>query len=616
MTETSLYSTIIETTRAFIIVLDVEGRIVMFNNACERLTGYRFEEVKGRHVWDFLLAPEEREPVKAVFRDLRAGNFPNTHENYWVAKSGERRFIEWSNSAVTDASGRVTYIIGTGIDVTGRRDAEAQLRDSQEQFQEVASAVPVVLWIKDAQSDRVYYVSPAFETIWGRSLPDPDSAFQVFQRSIHPDDRERLFHQIQRETELHEPTETDYRIIRPDGSIRWIHSKSIPVCNGAERLRRIVGYAEDITDRKLAEQALREIQQRQRALLDSIPYAAWLKDAAGRYIAVNQAFRDRFGDDFPDPAGKTNRDIFSAETATKQTAEDQEVIRTRMPLRLERLMLIGKGNERWIEVIKVPVIDESGDVIGITGVAHDVTERKLAEAQRIARDAAQREALVKEVHHRIKNNLQGTITLIQEMEIGNPESTDLLETAVTRLNALASLHGLYGTTGERELRLEQVMQRLVSSLQGLHGRLPVQLTVRNPVSARVSESEAVPLSLILNELIMNAIKHSRAADNDFVQIVIENDGNGVRIVIRNRSGKVPSHFNFDAGTGLGTGLALVRSLLPPSGMALRFENAPGRPGTEVELTLLPPVITLSPSPASSPIPVGEPVNGAHSDRRG
>jgi len=286
-----------------------------------------------------------------------------------------------------------------------------------------------------------------------------------------------------------------------------------------------------------------------------------------------------------------------------------------MPLRLERPMRIGEGNERWIEVIKVPVIDESGDVIGTTGVAHDVTERKLAEAQQMARNTAQRDALVKEIHHRIKNNLQGTITLIQQLATGHPESTSLLDAAITRLNTIATVHGLYGTTGDRELRLEQIVPRLVSSLKAFYANLPVQLSVSNSANLRVAESEVVPLALIVNELIMNAIKNSRATvDTKPVEVVLEGAGNWARIVIRNPAGRLPGHFNFDAGVGLGTGLSLVKSLLPPDGARLLFESTADPPGVKVELTLSPPVIALSPSSGSSPRTARDVEIGANFDR--
>jgi PAS domain S-box-containing protein len=102
---------------ALVIVLDLKGRIVLFNHRCQRATGYSFDDTKDMDLWDLLL-PGELEKVRSVFNELGAGQFPNKHENYWVTKDGHRRLIRWSNTAVLDASGVVKYIIGTGFDIT------------------------------------------------------------------------------------------------------------------------------------------------------------------------------------------------------------------------------------------------------------------------------------------------------------------------------------------------------------------------------------------------------------------------------------------------------------------------------------------------------------------
>ncbi|MCI0623298.1 MAG: PAS domain-containing protein [Acidobacteria bacterium] len=102
---------------ALVIVVDLEGRIVLFNRMCQESTGYSFQEAKGMPFWKLLL-PEELEQVKAAFQLLKSGDFPGQHVNHWVAKDGTRRRIRWSNSAVLDASGSVKYLIGTGIDIT------------------------------------------------------------------------------------------------------------------------------------------------------------------------------------------------------------------------------------------------------------------------------------------------------------------------------------------------------------------------------------------------------------------------------------------------------------------------------------------------------------------
>lgn len=721
MKQYDLSRKIIDTTHALIVVLDTEGRVVMFNRACERVSGYRFEEASGWPIWDFLLLPEEIDGVKAVFEELRVGHFPNTFENHWVTKSGERRFIEWSNSAVTDASGRVTHVIGTGIDVTEKRAAERALRDSEGRFRQLAGSLPLVFWVRELPSKRISYVSPAYEAIWGRKLVDLDEAFRSFLESIHPDDREMLFRQMERETEAHDAAETEYRIIRPDGSVRWIHSNGIPIRDEVGQVVQIVGFAQDVTDRKLVEGALRaseqrqlalleaipepvwmkdregrylmanrafrdrvapgtgdligesdfdiypaaeaeskvnedraimatklpvrkewawvvqeqkrwydtikvpiiddageaigtagisrdvtarkhterllqEIQQRQKALLDSIPDIAWLKDSGGSYIAVNQLFGQVFNVEAEKIRGKTDFDIFPQAAAAQFSAEDRAVMAAGEPHRYEEL-LTRNDRKRWMETVKVPIKNGSGAIIGIAGVSRDITERKLSEANRIARDAALRTAFVKDLHHRIKNNLQGVVTLVERWATQHPEHTDLWDAVITRINAIAAVHGLHGSTGELELRLDQILLRLVSSLKSLFGDLPVQLSIRSkPATVRVTESEIVPLALIVNELIMNSVKHSRSSvDSKAVDVALDSAGDSARVIFRNHTGKLPAQFDFDTGAGLSTGLSLVKSLLPNHGALLRFENMAGPEGVTVELTLRPPVITFAAS---------------------
>lgn len=111
-------SAVLDTAGMLVVALDPQGRIVLFNPACEALTGYSFQEMRGKFVWDLLLVPEEVEAVKGVFGDLCAGHFPNRHENYWVARGGERRWIAWSNTALRGADGSIKYVIGTGLDLT------------------------------------------------------------------------------------------------------------------------------------------------------------------------------------------------------------------------------------------------------------------------------------------------------------------------------------------------------------------------------------------------------------------------------------------------------------------------------------------------------------------
>ena len=123
-TEREFISALMDTVGALVCVLDKEGRIVMFNRACEETTGYHFDEMKGKYVWDLLLVEEDIEPVTQVIKNLQAGHFPNRFENYWLTKSGEKRMIVWTNTVLLDDDGEVKNIIGTGIDITEKRKVE------------------------------------------------------------------------------------------------------------------------------------------------------------------------------------------------------------------------------------------------------------------------------------------------------------------------------------------------------------------------------------------------------------------------------------------------------------------------------------------------------------
>ena len=125
--ERNFTSAVLDTAGALVIVLDSQGQIVRFNQACEQITGYSFDEVRGRYFWNLFLLPEEFESVKAVFEQLLTGRGFLEHENYWVMKDGSRRLIAWSNTFLKDYEGAVEYVVGTGIDITARKRSERLL---------------------------------------------------------------------------------------------------------------------------------------------------------------------------------------------------------------------------------------------------------------------------------------------------------------------------------------------------------------------------------------------------------------------------------------------------------------------------------------------------------
>lgn len=124
---------------AVILVMDKDGRIVLFNKAAESLTGFKFEDIEYKFPWDLFIPYEEVDRVKNVFSQLTAGNYPNKHTNYWLTKDKNKRLIDWSNTAITDKNGDIAFIIATGIDVTEKKAAENEIKNHIINLEETVS---------------------------------------------------------------------------------------------------------------------------------------------------------------------------------------------------------------------------------------------------------------------------------------------------------------------------------------------------------------------------------------------------------------------------------------------------------------------------------------------
>jgi len=169
--------------------------------------------------------------------------------------------------------------------MTDRTSAERELHGSEVRFREIAERIREVFWVTDPAKTRMIYVSPAYEEIWGRTCASLYENPMSFVEAIHSDDREGVLARMARQAS----GEYDevYRILRPDGSLRWIHDRAFPVHGPGGELVRVVGSAQDITELKQTEQALRESEGRYRSLFEGAPDGILVADSEGTYVDVN-----------------------------------------------------------------------------------------------------------------------------------------------------------------------------------------------------------------------------------------------------------------------------------------------------------------------------------------
>jgi len=250
--ERNFVSAVLNTAGSLVVVLDIEGRIIRFNRACEQMTGYTFDEVNGIPFWDLFLIPEEIEPVRAVFSKLVAAEFPNEHENYWVAKDGKRYLISWANTALVDENGRVKFVIKTGTDITEHRRAAQEILRAKEEWETTFDAVPDLIMILD-RDHRILRANRSVAERFGGRPEDlaGKPCYSVVHETKCPatccPHAKLMKDGVEHTEELYE------------GKISGVFSVTCsPLWDRAGRLMGSVHVARDITDRKRAEEALRQ----------------------------------------------------------------------------------------------------------------------------------------------------------------------------------------------------------------------------------------------------------------------------------------------------------------------------------------------------------------------
>jgi PAS domain S-box-containing protein len=249
---------LIRTANAMIIGLDRDGRITLFNEAAEKITGYTSADVVGRNWFEFIV-PQERYPhVREEFCRLLAGGPAGEFENPILTRSGGERHILWKNGQIRD-KGQIVGTIGFGIDNTEHMRAEALLKESAEKYRLTLEATNDGIWDWDLQSDTVIF-SPRCYTMLGYEPGDFPATSAVWTDHIHPDERDRVTalvqDQVKKKTEY---LDFEYRIRAKNGEWKWIHARGKPAAFDEQgAITRLIGTNTDITRRRQAEEALRQ----------------------------------------------------------------------------------------------------------------------------------------------------------------------------------------------------------------------------------------------------------------------------------------------------------------------------------------------------------------------
>jgi PAS domain S-box-containing protein len=249
----------LENVELIAMTLDKEGSVTFCNDFLLRLTGWSREEVMGKS-WFDRFVPGQCSLRKEFLEDVESGTVPIHFRNAITTKAGEAREIAWNNTVLRDSAGKANGTASIGEDVTERARAEEALRESEAQFRQVVENIHEVFWVTDSVKNEMLYISPGYEAIWGRTCESLYAEPWTWVSSIFPEDRDRVVRAAAEKQARGDFNET-YRIIRPDGSLRWIRDRAFPVRDEDGNVYRIVGTAEDITEYRKLEEQFRHAQK-------------------------------------------------------------------------------------------------------------------------------------------------------------------------------------------------------------------------------------------------------------------------------------------------------------------------------------------------------------------
>jgi PAS domain S-box-containing protein len=412
-----------------------DGQIILLSNTWTELTGYPHAVIPTVEEWAHLAFPGQIDQARADFTGLfdQAGRVP-IGERVLTTCRGETRVWELSSAPLGLLSDGRRLAITMANDITGRKQAE----EERDRFFTVSLDMLCIAGF-DGYFKRL---NPAWERTLGFSLQELLS--RPFEAFVHPEDISATRREMAHITKGGETSDFENRYRCRDGSYRWFAWKATP----SSDLGLIFAAAHDVTERKMAEEALARERNLLRTLMDNLPDHIFVKDMESRFIMANAATLHSLGAASQNEiVGRSDFDFLPRERAEQYRADEAGVVTRRQPLiNREELLVDANGKERWLLTTKVPLL-AGDDIVGLVGISHDISDRKQMEqewqcAKEIAEAAnrAKSEFLAR-MSHEIRTPMNGVLGMT-ELALDThltDEQRDYLETARSSTQALVTI---------------------------------------------------------------------------------------------------------------------------------------------------------------------------------
>jgi PAS domain S-box-containing protein len=575
------------------IVYVANDLVIKANAAGERLFGFSGPDLGDVQFGALFVDPKAWNRVQTECSGAGAGDTAQASASFELPMRRADGTTFWCAGNVRPiepgAPERGMIVALTDVDV--RRRSEDELRRVRNHLDLVIESLPVLVSVREAESGRFLSINRAGEALTGLSRE------QVVGRTWHEIYGRQfadLYAQMDRKAlaEAHQIERPRDVMLRADGRTLTVNQRVVPIFDDKQEGRGrgaahyVMSIIDDLTGEVLAETALRETETRFRQFAENIDQVVFIANAdLTQVYYVNDRYAQLVGappDELLANVRSAREHVHPDDVAGLERQWPRLVARLRRQRRSEFSLRIVHPTRgvRLLNVRLNPARIHDGS-IRVFGIADDVTERRAAEQQRLEEAVTQRDVLVREVHHRIKNNLQGVAGLLQQVASAKPEVAATLNEVAGQIQAIAQVHGLQIGTGGT-LPVLGVAQGIFSNLGAMFGA-DVRFESDAPALWRwgLPENEAVPLALVINELGTNAIKY-RSSRELAIEVKIRTLPDGIALQIDN-AGRLPPGFDLSRVVSGVSGLSLIKALLPRRGARLRIEQLGSLVRTTLEL---------------------------------
>lgn len=561
--ETQKYTRLlIDSSLDMICASDKEGMITEFNAAAQSTFGYELKDVVGKPVSILYANPDER--IRITNEELYGkGKYAGEVVN--LKKNGEKFIAYLSASVLKDDEGKVVGAMGVSRDISELKEAEQQLKLSEEKYRAIYDQAYIGIARVGLKDGDFIEVNQRLCQMLGYSSKElcKMTTWQI----THPDDL--ITNLPERKAFLNSGSNilsTEKRYIHKNGSVVYANLTITLVKDAEGKPQYFVSVYEDITERKKAEEQLYAQSAKLNAVFESSSHIIWTMDLKNCLTSFNSNFAE-FCRTLYNVEIKAGLNMLAGEMVSTEEYNTFWIKRYQNVLRgesqhFETKLMSKDGNLAWWEIFLNPIFDELGNVKELSGIGHDVTEKKTAE-EKIRQSLQEKEVLLKEVHHRVKNNLQviSSILNLQSSYVKDASTLNILKESQNRIKSMAFIHeSLYQTKDFSSINFSEYVinlsQNLIHSYSSVEHEIQLNLDIQNVF---LNLDLAIPCGLIINEIVSNALKYAFNVpkEQDEITIRMHLRGEDLVLMIGDNGVGLPKHIDYRNTESLGLQLVVT-----------------------------------------------------------